>query len=243
MDRTEMPISAALNIPPSRDQGTRVRVFAQQRGRARHLLYEHALDSPANTLPVNSRRWTTPTCRAPKGNRDGWWLGFRRRKLLKSGSDNPACQRSRSIRTLRSCVPNSRVPVILQPFTQLRPYMHHRNRRRQGLAQTEFDNDLRSHAKRLCALAVNGALILKCWIGLQCGSPMAKPLTEDTPHPWTERPFEFVVELLNLVTRSSSRGAPKYANLPLVENAPVTLNCQAGFIPALLAWFRHLRLI
>jgi membrane protein len=29
----------------------------------------------------------------------------------------------------------------------------------------------------------------------------------------------------------------------LSKMPPVTLNCQAGFIPALLAWFRHLRLI
>jgi hypothetical protein len=77
----EAHIPGALNIPPNGSKNS-LRSYCPRRTRRSSPTAQTRIDTPANTLPVNWRRWATKTWRTiPKANRAGWKRGFPWRKL------------------------------------------------------------------------------------------------------------------------------------------------------------------
>ena len=73
--------------------------------------WTNTIDAPVNTLPVNWRRWATPTGRViPKASKGGMEAGLSPGERLHKKSLQPRSlgQQSRSTRIQRSCVPKRR---------------------------------------------------------------------------------------------------------------------------------------
>jgi len=68
----EAHIPGALNIPPERIKELAPQLFAQQGRRDHHLLLPTIIDTPANTPPVNWRRWVTRTWGTIPEGKQGW---------------------------------------------------------------------------------------------------------------------------------------------------------------------------
>ncbi len=77
----EAHIPGALNIPPERIKELARSCCPTKTPRSSPTV-RTSIDTPANTLPVNWRRWVTQTWRTiPKVSRAGWKLGFRSIRL------------------------------------------------------------------------------------------------------------------------------------------------------------------
>ena len=79
----EAHLPGALNIPPERIKELAPQLFPTKMLRSSPTVRTR-IDMPANTLPVNWRRWATRTWRTIlKESKGGWKLGFRWRRLLR----------------------------------------------------------------------------------------------------------------------------------------------------------------
>jgi len=86
----EAHIPGALNIPPERIKELAPQLLPKRKRRSSPTA-RTIIDTPANTLPVNWRRWVTRTWRTILTvNRAGWKLGFRWKRLLKKSPQGEA---------------------------------------------------------------------------------------------------------------------------------------------------------
>jgi hypothetical protein len=80
----EAHLPGALNIPPEQIRELAPQLLPSKDAEIVTYCPRTRIDTPANTLPVNWRRWATRTWRTiPKANRAGWKRGFRWRRLHK----------------------------------------------------------------------------------------------------------------------------------------------------------------